>query len=134
MNLALPQCGHGCWPPTRTNGFGGRWVAISSDICQSTPTKIQNTHVRVKMGFYISQYPIFRIAQSTLLTGRPIHLNTILTSLESIQQYCMKTIHTLISTTVYGQVLLIELSDMEHGFTGQHRVRTLVFLDEALML
>ena len=64
VNQALPQCGHGCWPPARTNGFGGRWVAISSDICQSIPTKIQNTHVRVKMGFYISQYPIFRIAQS----------------------------------------------------------------------
>ena len=38
---------------------GSRWVAIPSDTCQSTPKKMQNTHVWVKMGFYIAQYPIF---------------------------------------------------------------------------
>ena len=73
----------------------------------------------------------------TLCNNKAIIIITIiiiLTSLENIQQYRMKSIHTLISTTVYGQVLLIQLSDMEHGFTGQHRVRTRVLLDEALML
>ena len=85
------------------------------------------------MGLYIAQYPTFKIAQSTLLTGRPVHLNTNLTSLESIQQYCT-TIHILISTTVYGQVLLIQLSDMEKGFTGQHRVRARVLLDGDLIV
>ena len=45
---------------------------------------------------YITWYQIPRITQSTLLPGRPVQLNTILTSLESIQpcyNYHAKIIH-----------------------------------------
>ena len=44
-----------------------------------------------KVSFYIAQYPILRTAQSTLhftsLANRPVHSDTISSSLGSIQPY-----------------------------------------------
>ena len=79
--------------------------------CNTHMCTVEHVKVKVKVTSYIAQYSIIRIAQSafyTLLPGRPIHLNIILTSLGSIQPHgnFVKAARTQIFTTVYSQVLI----------------------------
>ena len=66
---------------------------------------------KVKISYYIAQYPIFGIAQSafyTLLPGKPVQSKTTSASLGSIQSRgnFAKTARTQIVITVCSQVLI----------------------------
>ena len=101
--------------------------------------------LKVKVSSYITQYPIFRIAQSaiyTLLSGRPVQSNTISVSLRSIQprgNFAKTAKYSSLSIARYS---FKQLSELEHcrvkqlaqGFTRQHRIRTRVLLVESSML
>ena len=75
-------------------------------------------HKKVKVSFYIAQYPVHRTAQSAFthyFPGRPVQSNTISTSVRSIQPHAtinVRKAHTYPPLSI-ARYSFIQLSELE---------------------